>query len=259
MNIANKLVFFSLVLVINITIYNKNNIGFCSEISYDMYEESEEEYVKISDPLEKMNRKIFKFDMFLLKNVVHPFLKGYRFVTPKFMRNMINNFGKRMNDIPTFMYSVLMLDYKNSAKTLGVFSINMTVGVFGLFDPASSLNLTRRSTGLGDVFSYYNVDNGFYLVLPFLGPSTLTDGVGTLGNLFIDPLHLNELEIGGHRSWTPKDLVVESYFIEYIDTVEGADNINKKIIKNSFDPYAVVKNMYIENKNHRIKMIKDKK
>jgi phospholipid-binding lipoprotein MlaA len=211
----------------------------------------------VRDPFEKMNRKIMKFDLFLLDRVINPFIKGYRFIIPKFIRKMINNLGDRINDIPTFMYSTLLLDYKNSAKTLGVFGTNMTIGLFGLFDPAGSLNLSRRKTTFGDVLNYYGVGGDFYLVLPFWGPSTLVDGIGLFGSSFINPMYYNKLEIGSHNSWTPKDLVAERYFAEYIGAIENANNFNKKFIKNSFDKYTVVKNMYIENRNHRIKIIKN--
>lgn len=248
--------------LLNVLFVGGGRYGFCNGIDYDIYEyetttETKSEEGVIKDPFEKINRKILKFDLFLLEKVANPFIKGYRFVIPKFIRKMVSNFGERINDVPTFIYSALLLDYKNSVKTLGVFSINMTIGLFGLFDPAASFNLTRRKTNFGDVFGYYNVGDGFYLVLPFFGPSTLTDGISLLGNSVINPIHFNELEIGSHDSWTPKNLILERYFVEYIGNVEDANSINKKFIKNSFDKYVFIKNMYIENKNHRIKVIKN--
>jgi phospholipid-binding lipoprotein MlaA len=136
----------------------------------------------------------------------------------------------------------------------------MTVGLFGLFDPATKLGITRMETSLGDVFRYYNVGQGFYVVLPFVGPTTLTDGLGSIGNIFIDPLKYNVLALGGTKhSWTPKDVSAPKLFVEYVGSVDKADKLNEDFVKKSFDPYTFIKNSYIENKNYRINMRKNRR
>jgi phospholipid-binding lipoprotein MlaA len=248
-----------------IAITDGNQI-FCAETAnYDIYddeyyENEENNSIKsmISDPFEKFNRKILSFNLTFLDNVVDPFLQGYRFITPKFVRKMINNLGSRITDVSTLIYSISALDYKNSARTVGVFGINMTIGLFGLFDPAAKLGLTRRAVSLGDVLGRYNIGGGLYLVLPFVGPTTLRDGAGSIGNVFIDPLKYNGLELGKtEHSWTPDDMIVPKYFIEYVGTAEGADKLNKTFIKKSFDPYVFIKNSYIENKNYKINILRN--
>jgi phospholipid-binding lipoprotein MlaA len=212
----------------------------------------------ISDPLESFNRKMLSFDMIMLDHVVDPFVRGYRFLVPKFIRKMVGNLGNRVTDIPTFIYSVAMFDYKNSVRTAGVFGVNMTAGLLGLFDPASKIGLRRRETKLGDVFSFYGIASGFYLVLPFTGPTTITDGIGSIGNIYINPLGRNKLDFGKtDGSWTPEDLRIPGLFIQYVSSVETADKLNKDFIKKSFDPYIFIRNAYIENKNHRINIIKN--
>jgi ABC-type transporter lipoprotein component MlaA len=214
----------------------------------------------INDPFETFNRKMLDFNMFVLDNIANPFLRGYKTIVPKLIRKMINNLSERIKDIPTFMYSAGILDYKNSLKTVGVFGLNMTIGIFGLFDPASNIGLTRRQTNLGDVFGYYNIGSGFYLVLPIVGPTTLTDGLGSIGNFYLNPLDYNGLELGKTAySWTPRDVVIPKYFVEYIRNVESANSLNENFIKKSFEPYSFVKKSFVENKNYRISILKNKR
>jgi phospholipid-binding lipoprotein MlaA len=224
---------------------------------YDIY--GEEETAMVKDPFERMNRKTMEFNIFLLNNVVSPFMRGYRFIIPSPIRKMIGNLGNRVLDIPTFLSSVLILDYENSFRTLGVFGTNMTIGLFGLFDPAKKLGLERRETDFGDILRCYGVDEGFYLVLPFLGQSTLVDTTGSVGNLFLNPMSLKRLEMGSHRSWTPNNLIIEKYFVEYIGDVETADRMNENFIKNSFDSYTFIRDAFLRNRDYRVKRIKEER
>ncbi|MDR2760904.1 MAG: VacJ family lipoprotein [Rickettsiales bacterium] len=226
------------------------------EYEYEYEYEYGEETAPINDPFEKMNRKTMNFNLYLLNNVVSPFMKGYRLIVPSPIRKMINNLGDRVSDIPIFISSALALDYDNSIRTLGVFGANMTIGIFGLFDPAKKFGLERAKMNFGDVFRRYGADDGFYLVLPFLGPSSLTDSIGSAGGFFLNPTSINSLEIGSHHSWTPNNLIIEKYFVEYVGDVETADRMNEDFIKKSFDSYVFIRDAFLRNRDYRTKKMK---
>ena len=222
-----------------------------------MYEDEDyENQITIDDPLEQFNRIMFDFDMYLLEKVATPVMNQYNKYINKHIRKSIANFGDRLYDPITLINSILQLDIKNSLKTVGTFTVNMTVGCLGLFNPAKKWNIYRDKRSIGDVLAFYNFNHGFYLVLPFLGPTTLRDGLGLGGDYMINPLSYNVAEIGAHHSWIEDDeLIIPKYIIQYVDDVNKAVSLNEKFLSGSLDKYTFVKNSYIQNREQRINNI----
>lgn len=150
----------------------------------------------ISDPLEGFNRRVYRFNALADRYVLMPVVQAYRKVTPDFARTGVQNFFSNLGEINTFANSVLQIKPASSAVTLSRFVLNTTVGVAGLFDPASALGLDQRNEDLGQTLGHYGVAAGPYLVLPFFGPSSLRDSVGLAGDqgliYVLDPLQLKE-------------------------------------------------------------------
>ncbi|WP_051311325.1 MlaA family lipoprotein [Zooshikella ganghwensis] len=139
-------------------------------------------FLIVYDPLEGINRRIYKFNYLFDEYVFLPVVSGYKTVTPEFMRAGVSNFFSNIGEVPTIVNSLLQLQIKNTTKSFGRLLINTTFGIFGLFDPASAMGLTAFKEDFGQTLAYWGVGEGPYLVLPFLGPSNLRDSTG----IFVD-------------------------------------------------------------------------
>lgn len=150
------------------------------------------------DPWQGMNRAIYNFNAKFDRAIFLPVIKGYEFVTPEFARTGVNNFFSNLGEIRNFINAVLQLKLEKSVHTASRFVWNSTIGIAGLFDPASDImDLPQRKEDFGQTLGHYGVGTGPYLVLPILGPSTLRDTAGLVTDTAIamaidfDPLVLN--------------------------------------------------------------------
>ena len=133
------------------------------------------------DPLEHINRFTYRFNARFDEHVFLPVANGYRRI-PAPVRSSVHNFFRNLGEITSTVNYGLQWRLGNSARTLGRFVINSTLGIGGLFDVASKFKLNDEQTGFGATLSTWGVHPGPYLVIPLLGPSTLRDGAGFLGD-----------------------------------------------------------------------------
>jgi len=133
----------------------------------------DEPVIDIADPWQRFNRSMYRFNYHFDKYVFIPVVSGYEFITPTFVQKGVSNFFDNIGDIRTLYNSLLQLKGKRFLTTFGRFLTNSTVGIGGLFDPASSLGLKKESEDFGRSLGYWGVDSGPYLVVPVLGPNTL--------------------------------------------------------------------------------------
>ena len=137
------------------------------------------------DPLERINRFTYRFNARFDEHVFLPVANGYRrFPGP--VRLGIHNFFHNLSEVTSTVNYLLQLRLKAGARTLGRFVVNSTLGIGGLFDVASKFKLSNEQTGFAATLSTWGVPPGPYLVIPVLGPSTLRDGVGYLGDYGIE-------------------------------------------------------------------------
>jgi len=137
------------------------------------------------DPLERLNRFTYRFNARFDEHIFLPVANGYRrFPGP--VRLGIHNFFHNLAEVTSTVNYLLQLRLKGGARTLGRFVVNSTLGIGGLFDVASKFKLSNEQTGFAATLSTWGVPPGPYLVIPVLGPSTLRDGVGYLGDYGID-------------------------------------------------------------------------
>lgn len=140
------------------------------------------------DPWNKYNRAMFAFndvtDRFLLK----PLAKGYVFITPKFVQKGVDNAMGNVMEVPTVLNDLLQGKGKQAANDTGRFIINSTIGLAGFFDVAQHMGL-KPSGGedFGQTLAVWGVKQGPYVVLPFIGPSTLRDGLAMPVDWYSDP------------------------------------------------------------------------
>ena len=205
---------------------------------------------------EKFSRGTLKFNQALDKAIFKPIAKGYR-VLPQPIRTGTNNFVSNLRSLLSFSNNVLQGDLKSAGNTAGRFAINTTVGILGVFDPASKMGFEKKPReDFGQTLGVWGASPGCYFVLPILGPTTTRDAAGLIGNVFIDPVyHLT------HNSET--DIIVGNenlsehnyYYYRGTDAIDfRSKNIESfdSLEKNSIDFYASLKSLYLQNRQQRI-------
>jgi len=128
------------------------------------------------DPFEGFNRSMYSFNDTLDKAVLKPVAKGYKAVLPDRAQKMVHNFFSNIDDIFVTGNSLLQFKFERAASAFTRVWVNTIFGVFGLFDVAHSLE--KHNEDFGQTLGHWGVGSGPYLVLPFLGPSSVRDGAG---------------------------------------------------------------------------------
>ena len=131
-----------------------------------------------TDPWEGFNRRMYYFNAKADEYVILPVVTGYQKITPDVVERSINNFFSNLDEISTFINSLLQFKLSVAGETLARFTLNSTVGLAGLFDVATQIGFAEQNEDFGQTLGYWGVDAGPYLVLPLLGPSSLRDATG---------------------------------------------------------------------------------
>jgi len=167
---------------------------------------------EISDPWEGFNRTMYRFNYRFDKYVFLPVVRGYKAVVPDIAEEGVHNFFNNIREITTLINSILQLSPEKSLITTGRLLVNTTVGLLGLIDVASHIDLPRQLEDFGQTLGHWGVGNGPYLVLPIYGPSNLRDTTGLVTDTVvmseIDPLDLKD-----HPEWQ-----IAYYILNGIDT-----------------------------------------
>jgi phospholipid-binding lipoprotein MlaA len=133
------------------------------------------------DPWERMNRFTYRFNARWDESIFLPISNHYRFL-PVPVRAGVHNFFGNLSEVNSVINFTLQGRIGFGARSLARFLINSTVGIAGLFDVAQKMHLPIAPTGFGTTLAKWGMHPGPYLVIPFLGPSTLRDGIGLLGD-----------------------------------------------------------------------------
>jgi phospholipid-binding lipoprotein MlaA len=139
----------------------------------------------VYDPWEGMNKRIYNFNYHFDKAVFLPVVRGYEAVVPSVARTGVHNFFNNFEDVGTMVNSILQLAPDKFFQSTGRVLVNSTVGLFGLVDVASKMDISRPEEDFGQTLGYWGAGQGPYLVIPFLGPSNLRDGLGKLPDLYV--------------------------------------------------------------------------
>lgn len=139
------------------------------------------------DPFEGINRRTHALNEELDRWVLDPITWTYRKVTPEFFRDGMRNFFWNLSEPTTMMNDLLQREWDDAAVSLTRLVVNSTLGVGGLFDPASSLGMPPHESDFGQTMALAGVGSGPYVVLPLVGPSTVRDGVGLAVDVVFRP------------------------------------------------------------------------
>ncbi len=149
---------------------------------------------EVYDPLEGWNRNVYAFNEGVDKAVLEPTAKGYRAVTNEPVRDGVSNFLTNLNQPIVFANTVLQGKPIAAVDTAARFVLNSTVGIGGVFDLATMIDIPAHREDFGQTLGVWGVPNGPYLMLPFAGPSNLRDTAGLGVDAALNPLNYAEFE-----------------------------------------------------------------
>lgn len=192
--------------------------------------------VSPNDPYESFNRPMYNFNMGLDKHFLKPIADTYKFITPDFMETGVTNFFTNLKGINVVLNDTLQGKFSQSASDTGRFLTNSTIGVLGLFDVATELGLEGHNEDFGQTLAVWGVDQGAYLVLPVLGPTTVRDG----GGLIID------------KAANPGTYVPGTGIIEGINDRANAEGALNFIDEAALDPYVFTRESFLQYRNNLI-------
>lgn len=146
------------------------------------------------DPLEGWNRGVFGFNNAVDAAVLEPVAKGYRTVTNEPIRGGVTNFLRNLRQPVVFTNTFMQGNPGASVETAGRFLLNTTVGIGGIFDPASAVGIPEHREDFGQTLGVWGFSEGAYLMLPFAGPSNVRDLFGLGFDYATNPINIVEFE-----------------------------------------------------------------
>ena len=217
--------------------------------------EEPDEYAtpRVSDPLEPVNRALFKFNKGFYTHVLRPFARGYERVMPAPVRRGIGNFFANIKFPVRFVSSVLQAKPGRATRETGKFLLNSTVGLAGLVCVSDSVPELSAvpAEDVGQTLGIWGLGAGPYLVLPFLGPSSLRDTVGLAGNTLLNPVN-----------WSATERTFQGYDSTWRLGTQSLDFANDSptqlrtydsFKQSAVDPYISVRHGYLQHRAAAIK------
>ena len=141
-----------------------------------------------NDPWEKFNEKVFEFNRQADRFVLKPVAKAYTWIVPEPFQVLIENGFDNISFVPRMVNSLLQGKWGGATRELSRFMINSTAGIGGLFDAAKYWGIEKSREDFGQTLGVWGVSPGPYLVVPFLPPMTVRDGIGRGVDSFMNPL-----------------------------------------------------------------------
>ncbi len=194
------------------------------------------------DRFERTNRAIYKFNDALDRGIAKPLAKGYVKVTPRPVRTGVSNFFQNLSYPTVIVNDLLQGKLKSFGGDTARLVVNTTIGIGGLFDPATKMGLPAGDEDFGQTLGKWGLPPGPYIVLPIFGPSDVRDTVGFVGDQFTDPKNY------------PGSLYVRL-------GLSGGALLDKRaellstddVLARAFDPYVFVRNAYLQRRAYQIK------
>lgn len=200
----------------------------------------------ISDPIEPVNRGIFAFNNFLDIVLIEPIAKGYNKFVPDFMRDGIQNFMRNLRAPLVVANNLLQGNVKGAGTATARFIINTTAGIGGLIDVASTQGFEYVPEDFGQTLAVWGFGDGMYIVLPVIGPSSVRDTAGLVGDFMADPVRI-------YAENTENDWIIYTRgAVEAIDTRSRYIKAVRDLRKNSLDYYAAVRSAYAQKRKSLI-------
>lgn len=194
------------------------------------------------DPLESFNRGMFAFNEGLDEAIFKPAATVYRDITPQLVRTGVGNFLGNMDDAWSFVNSALQGKLRHALDNFFRFGVNSTMGLFGILDVASEMQIERHSEDFGQTLGTWGVGSGPYLVLPFFGPSTFRDAVAL-------PVDSN-----GDFVSHVDDIATRNglRLLNVIDTRAAFLGLSSSLDEVAFDKYSFTRDAFLQRRRNAI-------
>ena len=195
------------------------------------------------DPLERVNRATHRFNSSIDRAVLRPVAVGYREHVPKIVQTGIGNFLDHLAYTTTIANDLLQLKIKDTLIDLGRFTVNSTLGLAGILDPATHFGIPKNDEDFGQTLGRWGVPSGPYLVVPFLGPSTVRDAP----SIYVDVQ--TDLRIGDYLDTTTEWVLV------------GISLVNRRAellpfdatYESAYDQYAFIRNAWLQRREYQVR------
>ncbi|HEY9545534.1 MAG TPA: VacJ family lipoprotein [Solimonas sp.] len=195
-----------------------------------------------ADPLEKINRPIYAFNMVADQYVLRPVAVTYVNYAPPPLRIGVSNFFDNLFYPAVIINDALQAKFKQSGLDLTRFVLNTTFGLAGLLDPATMVGLEKHDEDFGQTLGHWGVGEGWYIVLPLFGPSTNRDVVGRVGDIWTSPLQYVNLDLQDR---------LEFAAVQAVDTRTKLLDFDS-ILKQQLDPYVFLRTAYLQRRLNQV-------
>lgn len=229
----------------NLSAASPGDIDSSGQTAFDEFEEDlSQRQVTVSDPIEPWNRTMFGVNDRLYFWVAKPVVQTVETIVPQPVRVGISNFFENLTAPARFVNCLLQGKGPEADREFRRFGINTTLGILGIGDPArNKWNLAPANEDLGQTLAVHGLGDGFYVVWPLLGPSTLRDSVGLVGDAFLNPVRYvkpTEASIGLSATDSVND---GTFHIGEYEAFKSA----------AVDPYVAMRGAYIQYRSKQIK------
>jgi phospholipid-binding lipoprotein MlaA len=188
-----------------------------------------------ADPYENFNRKMFIFNDTVDDYVAKPISDGYRWITPQLMQTGVYNFFNNLKDINVVINDILQAKFAQGVHDTGRFALNTTMGLGGFVDVAKSVGLEQNDEDFEQTLAVWGVPQGSYLVIPFLGPSTVRGIPGAAFDAATNPTSYVGLPV---------------QLISLLNTRANAEGALKFIDEAALDPYVFTRESFLQWRNN---------
>lgn len=200
---------------------------------------------EVFDPNENRNRAVHKFNLAVDRYAFRPASKGYVTVVPPDIVQAFSNFANNLSMPANTVNYLLQGDLRGAGNATLRFAVNTVFGIGGLGDPASDFGVAEAETDFGETLHTWGVNEGSYVELPLLGPSTARDATGTLVDFFTNPI--------GYLDNNPVDNI--DIYAEFVDRLGDrgtySDTVDA-ILYDSADSYAQARLIYLQNRRFEL-------
>lgn len=199
------------------------------------------------DPLEPMNREVTKFNEGIDSVVLKPAATVYRQAVPAMVRTGVSNFFGNLGDAWSFVNSALQFKFQNAAENFMRLNVNTFMGLGGILDVASEMNIERHKEDFGQTLGRWGVPAGPYVVLPLLGPSTMRDTLALPIDRRANPIQ--QVEHAGPRN--------SLYVLNAVDVRSNLLRVGSVIDEAALDKYSFTREAYLQKRRADIAEVKE--
>lgn len=194
------------------------------------------------DPYEGFNRSMFAVNEVVDKYAAKPVAQVYDAALPLPVKAGVGNFFGNVGDLWIGVNNALQGKFANAGSDLGRLAINLTLGIFGLFDVASELGLDKHDEDFGQTLAVWGVGDGPYLFWPIIGPRNVRDTAGWAADLYVDP-------VGGVDPVAVRNSLVGLRFVDLRASLLPADKV---IEEAALDKYSYIRDAYMQRRRNQV-------